>query len=130
MWKGIKRHFVLILLAIFSLALIGIGLVNKVKLNGNYAYVIGKIIKKEPYRSGGTVYSFYYSYRGVQYKGQNTDVLWRKKVNDLFFIKVLLKDSFLIGDIKFIEDIPVPYCLAMDSVPNEGWKNLPVDTCK
>jgi hypothetical protein len=130
MLKFIKKYFVLIVLFFISLSFLIHSLINHSQLNGQYAYVIGKVIKKEPYKSGGVIYTYYYSYKGIKNEGRNTDVFWHKDVNDLFYIKVLFKDDFVIGDIKFIDDRLVPYCLTMDSVPSEGWKDLPHDTCK
>ena len=105
-------------------------LINKEKLNNNKVYVIGKVTNKKPYRSGGVIYSFEYHYQGIKYLGQNTDVFWHKNLNELFYIKILLKDSAAIGDIDFVDSISVPYCLTMESVPKDGWKELPFDTCK
>ena len=130
MWKSIKKYLVLIILFLFTVTLAVIRLVNHAKLNGEYVYVIGEITKKEPYRSGGVIYTYIYSFRKAIYMGRNTDVFWHKNVGDIFFIKVLLKDKLVVGEIKFVEDIPVPYCLTMDSVPREGWKELPVNICK
>jgi hypothetical protein len=97
MGKIIKKYFVLILLALFSLTLLIISLINQVQLNGNYAYVIGEIKNKKPYRNGSTIYDFSYSYRGIQYKGQRIDAFWNKEINYLFFLKVLLKKNYVIG---------------------------------
>ena len=105
-------------------------IINKERLNGDKVYVIGIVTKKEPYRSGGVIYDYVFYYKGIKYTLQNTDAFWNKKLNNLFFIKLYLRDNVTIGDLEFIDNVLVPSCLTILSVPTGGWKVLPKDTCK
>jgi hypothetical protein len=127
--KIIWKYFSLIIVFLFSVVLIIINLINKSKLNGKSVYVIGVVTQKEPYRSGGVIYSFEYYFGGLKYRGENTDVFWRKHVNELFFLKLLLKNDSTIGEADF-NSTTVPFCLTLDKVPKNGWKELPIDSCK
>jgi hypothetical protein len=123
--KNIKKYIVLILLALFTLFLIIVNLIGNAKINKDHVYVIG-IITDASFSSRGTTNDYHYYYFNKKYNGRTTSIGWHKKINDLFFLKILPSDPSIGG----IEDTPVPSCLTMESVPKEGWKEIPKDTCK
>ena len=82
--KNIKKFFILILLAFFSLSLIIIKLINNSNLDKNHVYVMGKVIYKD-FSSRGTTYRYEFYFLNKKYLAGTKTIGWHKEINDLIY---------------------------------------------
>ena len=121
-----KRYYLLILLALFTLVL-AINFFNyKQNLNAEGIYVIGKVTDAD-FSARGTTYTYDFVFYGKKYESRVKATALGIKVGDLVFIKTLPENP---NASLLVETIKVPFCFRIEDVPNDGWKELPKDTCR
>jgi hypothetical protein len=122
----IKKQLVIFFLGIFTIALAINFFIYKQKLNRRGVYIIGRIINTS-FSSRGTTYDYEFFFDGKKYTSKVKAAGLGLDKNDLIFVKTIPENP---SAALIVENVQVPYCLTMDSVPEEGWKELPLNACK
>ena len=121
----LNKYGVFIFLFLFILTLIIINKFHALKLQKDHVYTIGRIYEQSK-SNRGTTYRYEFFLSGQRFKGSVKEVASNHRINDLIFLKVNPKDP----EILRLLYTNVPYCLSLDSVPKQGWKELPKIECK
>ena len=89
-------------------------------------FVIGHVEKILKMKNGQT-YKCVFTFQGKQYKSKFSGLGLGFKEGDMVFVKLsrLSPSSNMV-----LHEIKVPPCLTLESNPVEGWKKLPLDTCR
>jgi hypothetical protein len=102
--------------------------INESKLEEKGVIVLG-VFKNETFSSdNGWIYYYGYKYQSKAFIGKVSCMKSEQmKLDSLLFFKILPNspDVYL-----QLENIHVPKCIRINDVPNDGWKEIPKDTCK
>lgn len=124
-----KQRATYILFGILTLFSIGMYLWSKVdtgKIESDGVFVIGHI-KDILNTKNSQIYSYTFIFHGKQYQSNFSGLGLGFKEGDMIFVK-LSKHSP--SSHMALHEIKVPSCLTIESSPEEGWKKLPLDTCR
>jgi 5-hydroxyisourate hydrolase-like protein (transthyretin family) len=118
--------FVTILLASLALFINNRNELQLLEKNG--VYVLGKLYSASAEGETSWVYKFQFSFHTRSYfKSYNGKISAETKKDSLIFFKILPENPAVCRQ---LQDIHVPDCLTLYSVPESGWKELPKDTCR
>ena len=96
----------------------------EVKKNG--VYILGYVIEAIESKNG-QIYTYEYLFKGKTFKVSFSDVGHRFKKGSQILIGIVPNHPTIIN---VYYDIKVPECLTLSKVPDDGWKKLPLDSCK
>lgn len=121
-----KKTMHILIYSLFVTAFLWLGgraVYQNQKLKNEGIYVLAK---RSAYRSGGKqggVSDFSYYYKGESY-------IWGIRDMGILDKLIFLKISKTDPSICKVIDQKVPECFQFSDVPFNGWKRIPVDTCK
>ncbi len=124
-----KYEIIVILLIILSsIYLFVINRTEKKLLNKNGVYILGKL--DSSYFAGGTGWRYKYKYvfnKKIFYRSFSGPLPSETKNDSSMFFIILPNNPEVCRQ---IADVRVPKCITLVSMPKEGWKELPNDTCR
>jgi hypothetical protein len=95
-----------------------------VKKNG--VYILGYVTEVSESKNG-QIYDYEYSFKGKIFKVTFSDVGHKFKKGSLILIGIDQNHPKIFNA---FYDTKVPECLTLSKVPDDGWKKLPLDSCK
>jgi hypothetical protein len=102
--------------------------IEKYNIEKHSVFVIGAFVRAEKGVKGATRYIYEYQFNGKKYlkkfSGQVSKIIQKDSV---MFFKILPNSPSVCRQ---IVEVRVPKCISLSSVPKEGWKELPIDTCR
>jgi hypothetical protein len=123
-----KEKLFFLYFAIFLIFLIVIIAIRNDKLTKEGVYTLGTIVDIQDVKSG-KLFSVDYFLKGQKFHISFSDIGHSIKKGQLLYIKVSSKSPEIYNVIDYFK-ITVPDCFKISDVPQEGWKNLPLNPCK
>ena len=114
------------ILALFSIGMYFWSKVNTSKIDKDAVFVIGQI-ENILETKNSQIYSYAFTFQGKQYKSSFSGLGLGFKKQDVIFVKLSRESP---SSHMAIYETKVPPCLTIESSPEEGWKKLPLDTCR
>ena len=96
------------------------------KIESDGVFVIGHVEEVLKMKNGQT-YKCIFAFQGKQYKTKFSGLGLGFKEGDMVFVKLARHSP---SSSMVLHEIKVPSCLTIESSPEEGWKKLPMDTCR
>lgn len=117
--SGQNREFGFFL--IIMVFLICYSLYSRYQFSSDGVFTICRIDHYEPADGGGNLYIDIY-YKGQVFRNVANSFSGSSK-SKYRFVKII-KDQPT-GVVIFLKDYPVPDCILIDSIPNDGWEKIP-----
>ncbi len=127
--KKIKPEFkFLIFLLIFCISLFFYIRYRDNAINKDGVFVLAQIYSRTKIKNGMS-YACLYFFQKKKYEMTFSDIGLSVKVRDCIFIKISSAKPELYNVLDFLK-YDVPTCLNLNSVPINGWVEIPKDNCK
>ena len=121
-----KYFFTFFLIVVIALFINKFYVENNLERDG--IFIIGSFKDKTFGSESGWVYSYTYVYKNKLYTRNFSCTASEQMKNDtLLFFHILPKNPKICRQ---FEEAQVPKCIRLKDVPENGWKELPKDTCR